>query len=173
MAALSLRSPTCCSIWISMFLLLIFIQMLTSLMVFNGVFIFSSEALIDPSYLNVTHQHGGLFCYRWYNYSCILSTIVTLGLYVPVVLVAFALLSMLLAAYAKDRAALWVCMACQAASSLLILTAIIAFLLLYQSHVSWEDMTLSFYTCVGVQVQLTITTVLTRVSGRRLTSDWE
>lgn len=180
MAALSVRRPTRLS-WISLFLLLIFVQMLTSLVLSAGVFVLSSEALISPFHFCFKHRHGDLSCDGWHGNRGaeseikinILATAVILGLYIPVVLVAFALLAMLLAAYAKDRAALWLSMACQAASSLLILTGIIGFLVLNRSHVSWENMTLWFYMCVAVQVQLVIITALTRASERRLTSDWE
>lgn len=165
MAALSLMSPTWRSGWISLFLLLIYSQMV--IVVFHGVFISSDEALINHSHLSVTHQHNEIL---WWYY--ILSTLVIWGLYVPVILMAFALLSMLFAAYTKDRAVFWLSFVCQAASSLLILTSIIACWLLSQLYVSW-DKTLSFYICVGVQVQLVIATALTHASGRRLTSDWE
>lgn len=185
MAVLSVKRTTGRSFWISVFLLLIFTQMLTSLVLYSGVFILSNEALISPFCFCLKHvgQHGEPSCNRWYRSPVngaeskikinFLTTVVTLGLYIPVVLVAFALLAMLLATYAKDRAALWFSMACQAASSLLILTGIVSFLLLNQSYVSWQHMTLWFYICVAVQVELVIVTALTHVSGRRLTSDWK
>lgn len=184
MAAVPVRRPTRLS-WVSAFLLLVFVQMLNSLVLSAGVFILSSEALISPFHFCLM-RHGDLSCDRWHRNPVsgaepeikinILATVVILALYVPVVLVAFALLAllaMLLAAYAKDRAALWLSMACQAASSLLILTGIIGFLVLNRTYVSWENMTLWFYICVGVQVELVIITALTCASGRRLTSDWE
>lgn len=181
MAALSVRRPTRLSLWISVFLLLIFIQMSTSLVRFGGVFIHSNEALISPYHFCPTQQHGDLSCNGWYWSFVtgaeseitinILRLVVILSLYIPVVLVAFALLAMLFAAYAKDRAVLWFSMTCQAASSLLFLNGIICFLVLYQSYVSWEHMTIWFYLCVGVQVELVIITVVTFVS--RKTCDWE
>lgn len=169
--------------WISMLLLLILIQMLSSLVLSGGVFILSNETLIKPTLFCLIHQHGELSCDNWHRIPAsgadseikinILTTVVILGLYVPLVLVAFALLCMLLAAYAKDRAALWFSMALQAASSLFILTGVVVFLLLNQLYVSWEHMTPWFYVCVGVQVQLVVVTALTCVLGRRLPSDWE
>lgn len=170
MAALSVRKATAFSLWISLILLLILIQMLTSLMLFAGVFIFSDDALISP--------------FHWWYQSDVSgaesegnmdtpSIVLILILYVPLVLVAFALLAMLLAAYAKDKAALWFSMASQAASSLLILTGIVGFLIFYWSYVSSERMTIGFYICVGVQVELAVITVLSWLLGRRLTSDWE
>lgn len=171
---LAMKNPTKCCLWISVFLLLIFIQMITSLLLFPGVFIASSDAQTYP----FKPQDGKLYHLSLWGaefeiITDIVSTVVFLGLYAPVVLVAFALLAVLLTAYAKDKAALWFSMACQAASSLLILTGIIAFLVLNHPYVTWEDMTLWFYVCVGVQVELDITTVLTWLLGRRLTSDWK
>ncbi|XP_059191975.1 uncharacterized protein LOC131973874 [Centropristis striata] len=183
MAALSVKRSTALSVCISVFLLLIFIQMVTSLVLYAGVFILSNEVLISPFHFCLIHQHGELSCGGWPW--CIVSgaeceikmniptTVGILSLYVPVVLVAFALLAMMLASYTKDRMARWFSMVCQAASSLLILTGIISFLVLYHSYVCWENMTIWFYICVGVQVELVIITVLTCVSGMRLTSDWE
>lgn len=164
---------------ISVSLLLVFIQMLTSLVLFAGVFIHSDRTLVSPFRLCLTSQPGEPSCEEWYTSPVsgagpsVFTAVVALCLYVPVVLVAFALLDMLLAAYAKDRAALWFSAACQAASSLLLLTGTVGFLLLYHSYVSWQHMTSSFYNCAAVQVELVITAVLTRVLGRRLTSDWE
>lgn len=179
MAALSVRRTP---LWISVLLLLIFIQMVTSLVLFGGVFILSKETLISPFLFCLIRQHGELSCHNGHRVPVsgadsetkrnVLTAVVTLSLYAPLVLVAFALLSMLFAAYAKDRATLWCSMACQAASSLLLLTGVVAFLLLNQLHVSWEHMTPWFYVCVGVQVQLVIVTALTHVSGKRLTPDW-
>lgn len=103
----------------------------------------------------------------------LLATAVLLCLYIPVVLVAFALLAMLLAAYSRDRAAVWFSAACQAASSLLVLTGVLSFVALYQTYVNWENMTVWFYLCVLVPVELLATTVLTCKSGKRLTSEWE
>ncbi|XP_034735037.1 uncharacterized protein LOC117949120 [Etheostoma cragini] len=158
MAVLSARRSTELILWISVFLLLIFIQMLTSLVFFSGVFILSSEALISPFHFCLTRQHGELSC----NYSRpvsgteseikinILALAVILGLYIPVVLVAFALMAMLLTAYTKDTATLSFSLTCQAASILLMLAGVIVFLILYQSYLSWEHMTIWFYVCVGV-----------------------
>uniref|UniRef100_A0A8C9XZ39 Uncharacterized protein n=1 Tax=Sander lucioperca TaxID=283035 RepID=A0A8C9XZ39_SANLU len=179
MAVLSARRSTGLFLWILVFLLLIFIEMLTSLVLFGGVFILSSEALISPFHFCLTRQHGELSC----NYSrpvsgaeseikiIILATAVILGLYIPVVLVAFALMTMLLAAYTKDTATLRFSMACQAASILLMLAGIIVFLILYESYLNLEHMTIWFYVCVGVPFQLFIITVLTaRVRGE---AHWE
>lgn len=171
MAALPVRRTR---LGISVLLLLIFIQMLTSLVLFGGVFILSDEALISPFLHCVTRHHGERFCHREADSELkvnVLTTAVILCLYVPLVLVAFALLSMLFAAYAKDRGTLRSSLACQAASSLLILTGVAGFLLLNQFYASWEHMTPWFYACVGAQLQLLVTTALTHVSGKSLPAD--
>lgn len=170
MAALSVRKATAFSLWISLILLLILTQMLTSLMLFAGVFIFSDDALISSFHWWYQIDVSGAESEGNVDPP---SIVLILTLYVPLVLVAFALLAMLLAAYAKDKAALWFSMASQAASSLLILTGIVGFLIFYWSYVSWERTTIGFYICVGVQVELAVTTVLSWLLGRRLTSDWE
>lgn len=162
MAAPCVRRPR---LGISVLLLLIFIQMLTSLVLFGGVFILSDETLISPFLFCVTLHRGERFCHREADSELktnALTTVVILGLYVPLVLVAFALLSMLFAAYAKDRGTLQCSLACQAASGLLILTGIAGFLLLNQFYASWEHMTPWFYVCVGAQLELVFTTALTQ-----------
>ncbi|KAA8590204.1 hypothetical protein FQN60_014138, partial [Etheostoma spectabile] len=154
-------------------------NMLTSLVFFAGVFILSSEALISPFHFCLTRQHGELSC----NYSRpvsgaeseikinILAPAVILGLYIPVVLVAFALMAMLLTAYTRDTATLSFSMTCQAASILLMLAGVIVFLILYQSYLSWEHMTIWFYACVAVPFELFILTVLT--AHAREEAHWE
>ncbi|KAL3061662.1 hypothetical protein OYC64_009754 [Pagothenia borchgrevinki] len=181
MTALSVRRSTWLCFGMSVFLLLIFMQMLTSLVQYAGVFILSNETLISPFHFCLARPHGELSCNdcHWNALSrgesgmemCLLDMVVYLGLYIPVVLVAFALLAMLLAIYGKDITVLWFSMACQAASSLLILTGLIVFLVQFQSYVSWEHLTIWFYVCVAVQVQLVIITVLTYVLRKRLSSD--
>ncbi|CAJ1056877.1 Hypothetical protein SMAX5B_010001 [Xyrichtys novacula] len=161
---------------VSCLLMLVYIQIITSLVINAGVFIFSDEVLISPFNFHLTSQHEPSYqsptagAYFW---TTILSAAMTLGLCVPVALVAFALLAMMLAVYAKDIPALWLSTGCQGVSSLLILTGIITFLLLNNSYVSLEHMTLWFYLCVGVLVELVITTALTFVSMRRLKSEWD
>lgn len=168
-AAPSMRSL---SVWMSVLLLLIFLQLLTSLMCFRGVFILSTEVLISP-FLFCETPKGGLPCRstpggdeRGFIMTAVLA------LYVPVVLVAFALLAMLLAAYARDRSALCFSMVCQSLSTLLLLAGTIVFVLVYLSYLNWKDITSGFYICVCVQVELMLTTVLTYLLKRRLTSDW-
>lgn len=170
-----------CCLWIFVSLLIIISQMLTCLVISGGVFIRSEDILISPFRFCRIGQHGELSCDDWYGTSVggadikmrVLETLVILALYVPVVLVSFALLAMLLAVYAKDRATLGVSMACQGASSILILTGVIAFLVLHRFHLSWDHMTLWFYVCVSVPFQLVVVTALTHVLREGLTSDWE
>lgn len=166
-----------CWRWISVLLLCIITQILTCLVIFGGEFIRSEEILISPFRFCPIGQSGELSCTDRYGASVggaglqMVETLVILALYVPVVLVSFALLAMLLAAYTKDTAAVCVSMACQGASSILILTGIIAFLMLNWFYVSWDHMTLWFYVCVGLPVQLIAVTALTHVLRERPTSD--
>lgn len=102
----------------------------------------------------------------------ILQTLVVVFFYTPVVFVAFSFLAMLFAAYSKDRAAAWVSLGLQVASSLFTLAGIVLFVVLYQSYFGLKDMTVLFCGCVGVQMQLVVTSALTYMSGRK-SSDWE
>lgn len=178
MTAVPVRRTTSLLFWISVsFLLLAFVQMLSSLIFSAGVFIFSGEGFISPFHICLTSQHGEPSCRSPLNgaeYGIIiniLSTVVILCLYIPVVLVAFALLAMMFAAYAKDTATLCFSMLCQAASSPLIFAGLFIFLLLNQSNKSWDHMTVWFYLCVGAAVELGVTAVLTSVLRRRRMSD--
>lgn len=181
--ALSVKNATCHYLFISGILLLVYLQMLTCLVYSAGVFVLSNELLISPFRFCQARQGGELFCsemsndHLWGAESVIniniVTTLVKVCLYVPVVLVAFALLAMVFAAYAKDRSVASLSMVCQAASTLLTLAGMIVFLLFYRSYLSWKDMGYGFYICVSVQVELAITTVLTYVTGRRLTAEWD
>lgn len=166
-------------------LLLIFTQMVTSLVVFGGVFIHSSETLISPFHFCVVGQDGGLSCDQPHNHNSdvgaaaaaetninILRPVVVLCLYAPLVLVAFALLAFLFAVYAEDRGTLWFSVVCQVTASTLTLVGITVFGGLYWSYMSLADMTLWYYICVGVHVELAATALLTCVSVKRLTADW-
>ncbi|XP_070406501.1 uncharacterized protein [Nothobranchius furzeri] len=154
------------------------LNMATSLVYFAGVFISSSQAVISPFLFCQTSRHAEVTCSRWQRSSPdevdserninFVATLLILCFYAPLAFVAFALLAVLLAAYAKDRSTLKFSMVCQAASSTLLLTGIVGFLLSYQSYVTWEDLTLWFYLCVGVQLELVVTTVLTGVAGKNL-----
>lgn len=169
-------------VWIIALLLLIFLQMFTSLVLSGGVFIDSHKPLVVSFLLCLILQHGDLSCNKWLTILTTpadseipintLTQVVTVLLYVPLVLVAFAWLSMLLAVYAKDRAAVELSMGLQAASSFLILIGLTAFLLLDLLYMRWEHMTLWFFVLVGVQVQLIFLTTLTWVTRKMLPSDW-
>ncbi|XP_061578023.1 uncharacterized protein LOC133444331 [Cololabis saira] len=182
MTAHSARSPMCHSFWTFALLLLVFLQMVTSLLYFKGIFILSEEVLISPLFFCLASQPGQMSCSgcQGRSYSGDDSEIgihfsapLLMCFYVPVVFVAFALLGMVLSIYAKDIQVLRLSMICQAASSLLTLAAIIGFLLLHRPYLTWKDMTPWFYVCVFVQIELIITTLLTRESIKRLKSDWE
>lgn len=167
MTALSLRNSASLCYWISVLLLLILIQMLTSLVVFGGEFIRSSEAAISPFHFCLI-QHGQKICDVWKQPDSewdTFRTVVICSLYAPLVFVAFALLSALFAAYCGGRTFLWSSAALQAASSLLILTGVIAFVALNHSHLSWENLTIWFYIYSGVHFELALAAALTCVSA--------
>uniref|UniRef100_A0A665UW48 Transmembrane protein n=1 Tax=Echeneis naucrates TaxID=173247 RepID=A0A665UW48_ECHNA len=156
----------------ALFLLLIFSQQLTSLFLFDGVFICSTDVLISP-FRFCLKKDGQVYCSSVCEGECdikiYMATIaVILALYMPVVLVAFALLAMLFTVYARETATLTFSMICQAASSLLIVAGIIVFLLFNWQYVSWEALTPWFYMCMGVQVELIITTVLIGILRRKI-----
>ncbi|CAB1440991.1 unnamed protein product [Pleuronectes platessa] len=172
-SVLSVIKPTRHFIWISMCHLFILTQVSASLFVSAAVFIRSDDFFISPFRMCLTHEDGEVRrSALWGAESEItinhLLTVVILGLYIPVVLVPFSLLAIMFAAYTKDGSLLWVSVLCQAASSLLMLTGIIVFLFLNLPFLAWENMTLWFYNCVAVPVELVITTVLTHVLRRRL-----
>lgn len=180
MAGFSIWSPGFKSFGIAVLLLLNFLQ--TVLLHTNGVFIHSDKVLIGPAFFYLNSQHDEPMCRPWESCSpsghshqktYFTELVLLLCFYVPIVLVPFAMLGMLLAAYSKDRTTLQCSMACQAASSLLILGGIITFLISFHSYLSWKDMTHWFYLCVGVEAQLIITTTLTSVLQKELNSDWE
>lgn len=97
-----------------------------------------------------------------------LQSLVVVCFYFPVVFVAFSFLAMLIATYTKDRAPIRYSLALQVASSLLTLAGIILFVAYYHSYFGLKDMTVLFYGCVGVQVELVVTSVLTYMSARKL-----
>lgn len=174
MTAPSDRNSTGLRHWISAVLLLIFIQMLISLVVFGGEFICSSEIAISPFHFCLIH-HGEKFCDVWQGPTSdikvdVVTVVIIVSLYVPLVFVAFALLTTLFAAYGRDGLLLCLSGVLQAASSLLILTGVIAFLVLNQSYLSWKHMTIWFYSCCGVHIELTAVTLLTLVSTKKLNS---
>lgn len=165
-------------VWILVLLPVIFVQMLTSFLLSVSVFIDSRKPLMLPVLIL---QHGDVsLCNTWPTILDtppetpinILTQVVTIILYTPLVLVAFAWLSMLLAVYAKDRAAVGLSLALQAASSLLILIGLTAYLLLNHLYMRWEHMALWFYVHVGANVELVFLTTLTWVTRKTLLSDW-
>lgn len=182
MTAVFATRPLRRCVWILALLLLIFLQMFTSFLLSGGVFIDSHKPFMLPFLLCLNLQHGDLsLCNKWLTILTtnseipinILTQVVTIILYIPLVLVAFAWLSVLLAVYAKDTAAFGLSAALQAASSLLLLIGLTALLLLNLLYMSWEHTGLWFYVLVGVQVELVFLTTLTWVTKKMLLSDWE
>lgn len=169
------RNSTGFFYWIPALLLLIFIQMLTSLVVFGGEFICSNEMTISPFHL-CPIQHGKKVCDVWQqpNFDTkvvILTALIIVSLYTPLVFVAFALLSSLFAAYSSNGTILRLSVALQAASSLLILIGVFTFTVLNQPYLSWKDITIWFYICYGAHLQLVVSTVLSHVFAKKLNSE--
>lgn len=147
-------------------LLLIFLQMTASLMFFAAVFIYFNHVTISPFHVCINRPHDEIICGQAsplpdQTMMSISTTAIILSLYVPLVLVAFALLSLLLSAYGGgDLGALQLSLWCQAASSGLTLLGLCWFVGLYWAYTSPSAMTLCFYSCVCVPVELTTTTFL-------------
>lgn len=151
-------------------LLLVFIQMI-GLLMFDSVFIDYNHVTISPFNFCTKGQHDGITLCQALplppatgagQTAMIASRIaVILALYTPLVLVAFALLSALLSAYGRrDLRVLQLSLWCQAASSGLTLLGLVWFVGLYWAYASPSAMTLCFYGCVGVPVELTFTMCL-------------
>lgn len=150
-------------------LLLIFLQMTASLMFFAAVFIDSNHVTISPFNVCTRGPHDEITCGQalpqptstgvGQTMMSISRIVVILSLYVPLVLVAFALLSLLLSAYGwGDLGVLQLSLWCQAAASGLTLLGLGWFVGIYWAYASPSAMTLCFYSCVCVPVELTITT---------------
>ncbi|CAL8358234.1 unnamed protein product [Lota lota] len=163
---------------LSLTLLLIFTKMIASLIVFAAVFIDSHEVTISPfNFCSKVQDAKILSCQAlpWTTVigasetTMIISTIaVILCLYVPLVLVPFALLSSLLSAYGEgDIRVLQLSMGCQAASSALTLLGLVWFVGLHWAYASPSAMTLCYYSCVLATAELTITTYLSSLLLRK------
>ncbi|TKS73358.1 hypothetical protein D9C73_007436 [Collichthys lucidus] len=139
------------SVRISVFLLLIFMQMLIPYFCWD---LFADQRPVTgvTSMINISIQISFLL---------------------PIALVPFALLAMLFAFYGKDRSVFLLSLVCQTTSSALILNCITVFLLRNWIYGSWEHMTFIFYIFVGVEIQLVTVTALSHMSWRRLTPDWK
>lgn len=161
MTALRMRNSPGLCYWVSLVLFLIFIQMLTSLVVFGGEFISSSEMVIGPfrfclidngeKICDVLQRRG--YC-NWGG-----AAVTTVCLCLPLVLVAFASLASLFAAYGRDDALLRFSVALQVASIVLVSTGLISFVAFH--HFSWKHATVWFYVCAGVPFELAVVTLLT------------
>ncbi|KAJ3596803.1 hypothetical protein NHX12_003203 [Muraenolepis orangiensis] len=147
--------------------------MTACLLVGAGVFIESDQVTISPFNFCTTQGHGGgeepPSCSAPHGPCC--GTLIILCLYVPLVLVAFALLSALLSAYGDgDLGALRISVWCQGASSVLTLAGLGGFVGFHWASVIVATaggpaamammMTRSFFGCVCVSVELTLTTCL-------------
>ena len=150
------------SLWFA--LLVILTEMIFALVVEAAVFINSNEVTISPFNFCSKGQNGKIL-------SCqpVPSTTVYLCLYVPVVLVPFALLSLLLSGYGEeDSSVLRLSMWCQAAASALSLLGLVWFVGLHWAYASQSAMTVYYYFCVLVTAELAVTTYLSYVLWREL-----
>jgi hypothetical protein len=150
--------------------------MIFALFVFAAVFIDSNEVTISPFNFCSKGQHGKILsCQALISTTLIgafetmiISRIaVMLCLYVPVVLVPFALLSSLLSDSAGSsvlRLSMW----CQAAASALSLLGLVWFVGLHWAYASQSAMTVYYYCCVLVTAELAVTTYLSYVLWRKL-----
>jgi len=151
---------------LSLVLLIIFAQM-TALLMFGSAFIDYNHVTISPYNFYTKGPHNEITPCQALplpaatgvgQTAMIVSRIaVILAIYMPLVLVAFALLSSLLSAYGGDLGALQLSLWLQAASSGLTLLGLVWFVGLYWAYASPWAMTRYFYGCVGVPVELTFT----------------
>ena len=148
--------------------------MIFALVVFAAVFIDSNEVTISPFNFCLKGQRAQLSCEALPSTTGVFETImiisrtpVILCLYVPLVLVLFALLSL---AYAdkKNSSVLRLSMWCQAASSALSLVGLVWFVGLHWAYATPSAMTPCYYCSVLVTAQLALTTYLSSVLLRKL-----
>lgn len=138
----------CRSACVTAFLLVILAEILVSLVLDGGVFSFRPEMLLVDTVRCV----------------CRLA---------PVVLLSFACLSILLAAYGRDEAVACLSVALQAASWLLILIGLVGYLSLNLGHLSCGQVAPWVYVYAAIEVELPVTIYLTRETRRKILPDWE
>ncbi|CAB1319931.1 unnamed protein product [Coregonus sp. 'balchen'] len=175
------RRPPHCWPPVAPFLLLLFIftQQLYALIVSHGQLVSSTEAIISPFNFCLQGPDVGVTCDDQHNNMAatagvlvdILRVLVIMSLYIPLVLVPFALMAFLFAVCCDDRGLLWFSVSCQAASSLLMLVGLCVFVGLHLSYVSFAGMTAGYYVCVCVNAELATAAVLTWMTGRRQLRD--
>ncbi|KAJ0029226.1 hypothetical protein NQD34_004223, partial [Periophthalmus magnuspinnatus] len=156
---------------IAVFLFLVFIQISTSLLIFSGEFIHTDKLVISPFHTCIVQGNETAFGIWWdtkkhecWTQNTFFATVVMLSLYIPIVLVAFSLLAAVLAAYADDKALMWLSALGKGLSSLFLLIGILGFLFLHQTDVDWNGLTFWFYACLGAQVELALAAALTNRS---------
>lgn len=143
-----------CCICIASYLLLILVEILASLMLSGGQFLHSE---MPPVTGTLTHIVAAL-------HFCLLA---------PLVFLSFACLSLLVAAYRRDRTVAGLSVVLQAASWLFILIGLAGYVFVYQSCLSWEHTLPWFYVYVAVQVELVVSIYFTQVTRRKIPPNWE
>lgn len=144
----------CRSICIASYLLLILVEILVSLMLSGGQFLHSE---MPPVTGTVTGFIAAL-------YFCLL---------VPLVFLSFASLSLLVAAYRRDKAVAGLSVALQAASWFFILIGLAGYLFVNHSYLSWEHVLPWFYFYVAIQVELAVSIYFTQDMRRKIPPSWE
>ncbi|CAL8263093.1 unnamed protein product [Merluccius merluccius] len=142
--------------------------MIACLIVYAAAFIDSNQVTISAFYFCTKGPNETRSCHdrAWSTLvgagepTVITRVAVILCLYTPLVLVGFALLSSLLAAYGRDLRVLRVSAGCQAASCVLTLLGLVGFLGLYWNHASPATVTPCYYGCVVAHMELAVTTYL-------------
>lgn len=139
---------------IASYLLLILAEILASLVLSGGQFLHSEMLPVDGT---SSHAVAAL-------YFCLLA---------PLVFLSFACLSLLVAAYRRDRAVAGLSVALQAASWLFSLMGLAGYLFVTQSYLSWERVLPWFYCYVAVQIELVASIFFTQQLRRKIPPSWE
>uniref|UniRef100_A0A8C7I5Q7 Uncharacterized protein n=1 Tax=Oncorhynchus kisutch TaxID=8019 RepID=A0A8C7I5Q7_ONCKI len=142
----STRRPPRCWPPVALFLVFILTQQLYALIVLQGQLVSSSEANISPFNFCLQGQDVGVTCDDQHNHMAttagvlvdILRVLVIMSLYIPLVLVPFALMAFLFAVCCDDRGVLWFSVSCLAASSLLMLVGLCVFVGLHFNYVAFR-----------------------------------
>lgn len=144
----------CRCVCMAILLLLIMAEILFSV-IMSGLELFPSEMPLN--FGSAIHVNAVL-------YVCLLA---------PLVLLSFAGLSLLFAAYGRDERTICLSVALQAASWLLILIGLTVYLFVNLCYMSLENVASWFYAYAAVQVELAITIFLTHDTRRKISLDWE
>lgn len=154
-----LRHHGSSSIWIRCLcmaaLLLLISAKILAAAIMSGLELFHSE--MPPHFGSVT----------------LFNTVLYICLLTPLVLLSFASLSLLLAAYGRDEPTVRLSVALQAASWLFIVIGLAGYLFVILRYLSWQHVASWFYVYAAVQVELVATILLTQDTKRKIAPDRE